>query len=163
MCARACARVRVRACVQVGEIYEWLEGPIAEHFVCEEPPRLDGRSNVGGGAGWAASGQPMCWLPSGSFLSDNLIELRQVRVRPMDDARLAYFTAGAVPVLVDGAGLPYAGVYSNPENRDTRSPWVLRQLLVHASLHAYSLKRVPLFPSTSSEDWRLLKILLTIS
>ena len=55
---------------EVEEIYEWMEGPLASHFLCPKPPSADEPNGT----------KSMCYLPDGTFISDNLIELRQVRM-----------------------------------------------------------------------------------
>ena len=65
-----------------GELYEWLEGPVAEHFVCPTPPAPSTSPRQSSHTHGHSVSQSMCWLPDGQFLSDNLIELRQVRVKP---------------------------------------------------------------------------------
>ena len=99
---------------EIGEIYEWLEGPIAQHFICEEPPA----PFVAG-----SSVRPMCVLPDGSFLSDNLVELRQLRVKPLETA-VQYYSA-TNRVTVSGRPAPHGGKYNEESNRDYGPTWTL--------------------------------------
>ena len=101
-----------------GEIYDWMEGPLAEHFVCAMPPAtLENTSDFGQ--------KSMCWLPDGQFLSDNLIELRQVRVLP-ENTTVKYYTDISRSISLEGQPkIPLGGKYSLERNRDTRD-WELQ-------------------------------------
>jgi hypothetical protein len=100
---------------EIDEFYEWLQGPLATHFLCHEPPV----------AGDVLNGsKPMCYLPDGAFIADNVIELRQVRVKPQVESRLHYFTSSR-PISIAGAWVISGSEYSDKAARDTTSPWVL--------------------------------------
>ena len=60
----------------VGELYEWMQGPLMDHFVCDEPPDAT--------ASRAGVNRELCYLPDGLFVGDNLIELRTLRVKVPD-------------------------------------------------------------------------------
>ena len=82
----------------VGELYEWMQGPLMDHFVCDEPPDAT--------ASRAGVNRELCYLPDGLFVGDNLIELRTLRVKvPDGPSPLKYFTSNEVGVSVDGGGV----------------------------------------------------------
>ena len=67
------------------DLYAWLKGPLTEHFVCATPPLPN-------------TGSPllheMCVLPNSVFMSDSLIEIRQLRALPDVGSRVGYYTGG---------------------------------------------------------------------
>ena len=114
------------------EVYEWLEGPMADHFVCPVPPAA---SN--------STGKGMCWLPDGIFLSDNLIELRQVRVKKESDYEVFYYTAAERRVRVSGGPVLHGGAFDkrNHYQGDGDGFWTLNSTGVPLKLpfeqHSY--------------------------
>ena len=103
---------------EVNEIYEWMQGPLASHFMCPIPPAANASDGT----------KSMCYLPDGSFISDNLIELRQLRVKPQHDTEMPYFTDVDRRITINGGPVSYGGKYSEDANRDTGPHWILPPL-----------------------------------
>jgi len=93
-----------------------MNGPVLQHFVCDELPL---RSPTGDDP------KEGCYLPDGSFVSDNLIEIRTLRVLPRTDEglHLRYFTQGSRSVEVDGSPVEWGGKWKNESARDSGPTW----------------------------------------
>jgi hypothetical protein len=99
---------------EISELYEWMTGPLTSHFLCPTPPSIDTGNDT----------KPMCYLPDGQFISDNVIELRQVRVKPIIDESLDYF--GFLRYIsIGGGGVTHGGGFSDDRNRNNGPTWVL--------------------------------------
>ena len=100
----------------IPELYEWMNGPVMQHFVCDDLPL---KSPIGD------KPRQGCYLPDGSFVSDNLIEIRTLRVLPRTDEgrHLRYFTQSSRSVEVSGSPAVWGGKWKNESARDAGPTW----------------------------------------